>query len=101
MLPQLVQHPFNGLYILFDFAFSIDENVIEVYYYENVKLFCQDLVDIALERSRYVSQSEKYHLVLKIAMVGLEDRFPFVSFPNPHLMVSIGQIKLGEILSPT
>ena len=28
-------------------------------------------------------------------------RLPFIAFPNPRLMISISQIELGEILSPT
>ncbi len=54
MLSKLLQHRLNGLHVLLSFAFSIDEDVIEVYYHENVELLCQDLVDIALKRSRCV-----------------------------------------------
>ena len=87
--------------MLFAFALEIDKNVIEVHYHENVELLCQNLVDIALERGRYVGQSKRYHLVLEMAIAGLEGRFSFVSFPNPHSMVGIGQIELGETSSPT
>ncbi len=88
------------MYILFAFALGVDKDVIEVHYHKNAELFCQDLVDIGLERGRCVGQSKKHHLVLKMAIVGFESHLLFVSFPNPHLMVGISQIELGEMLSP-
>ncbi len=76
--------------MLFVFAFSVDKDVIKVHYHENVKLLCQDLINIALERGQWVGQSKKHHLILKMAIMGPKGRLPFVSFPNPHLMVGIG-----------
>ena len=35
--------------MLFILALSVDENVIKVHYQENDKLFCQDLVNVALK----------------------------------------------------
>ncbi len=89
------------MYILFDFPLSVDEDVIKVYYHENVKLFYQDLIDIALKCGLYIGQFKRHNLVLKMAIAGLEDRFLFISFSNPYLIVDIGQIKLGETSSPT
>ena len=76
--------------MLFAFTLGINEDIIKVYYYENIKFFYQDLVDIALERGRYIGQSKRHHLVLKMAIAGLKHRLLFISFPNPYLMVSIG-----------
>ena len=101
VLPQLVQHLPNGLDVLFALTLSVNENVIELHHHKNVKLLGQDLVDIALKYGRCVSQSKRYNLVLKMAIAGHESRFPFIAFPNPHLMVDIGQIELGETSSPT
>ncbi len=72
-----------------------------IHYYKNVKLLCQDLVDIALEYGRCIGQSKRYHLVLEMAIADPEGRLTFVSFFNPHLMVGIGLIALGETLSLT
>ena len=90
MLPQLVQHPSNGLYMLFVFTLGVDKDVIKVHYHENVKFFCQDLVDIALEYNRYIDQSKRDHLELEMAIADLKSRLPFVSFTNPYLMIGIG-----------
>ena len=90
MLPQLVQYPSNGLYILFAFILVVDEDIIEVHYHKNVEFFYQNLVDIALKYARCIGQSKKYHLILKMAIVGPEGCFSFILFPNLHLMVDIG-----------
>ncbi len=70
--------------MLFAIAFNINEDVIKVHYLENVELLCQDLINIALECGRYVSQSKKHNLVLKVAIAGLENRLLFVAFLDPH-----------------
>ena len=90
MLSQLVQHLSNGLHMLFAFAFGIDKDVIEVHYHKNVKLLYQNLMNIALERGRYIGQSKKHHLVLKMAIASLKSYLPSVSFFNCYLMIGIG-----------
>ncbi len=97
----MVRYLSNGLDVLFALALSVDEDVIEIHYHENVKLLVQDLVDIALKRSRCIGQSERHDLVLEMAVVGPEGRLPFVAFPDPHSIVGVGQIELGETSSPT
>ncbi len=82
--------------MLSSFTFGIDEGIIEVHYHKNVELLYQDLIDIALERSRYIGQSKKHHLVFEMAIAGPEGCFPFIAFSDPHLIVDISQIKLGE-----
>ena len=85
--------------MLFSLVFGIDIDVIKVCYHKNIKFLCQNLVDVTLERGRYVGQFKKYHLVLKMAIAGLKSRFSFVFFSNLYLIIGICQIKLGEILS--
>ena len=87
--------------MFFSLGFGIDEDVIKIYYYENVKLFYKNLVNVALERSRCVGQSKKYHLILEMAIAGPEDCFSFISFFDLHPIIGIGQIELGETSSPT
>ena len=82
-------------------AFGIDENIIKVYYHENVKLFCQDLIDIALKYGQCISQSKKHHPVLEIAIAAFEGRFPFIAFSNCYLMVGVDEIELDKMSSPT
>ncbi len=87
--------------MLFALTLSIDEDVIEIHYYKDVELFGQDFVNVTLKRSWCVGQSEKHNLVLEMAVTGPEGRLPFIAFPDSYSMVGIGQIKLGEPLSPT
>ncbi len=101
MLLQLVQYSSNGLYVLFAFALGVDEDVIEVYYHKNVKLLCQDLVDIALKHSRRIGQSKRHDLIFEVTIAGPEGRFSFIAFLDSHLMVGISQIELGKTLSLT
>ncbi len=101
MLLQLVQYPSNGLDVLFALALSVDEDVIEIHYHENVEFLGQDLVDVALKRGRCVGQTKRHNLVLKMAIAGPEGRLPFTAFPDPHSMIGIGQIELGETSIPT
>ncbi len=96
---QLLQHPLNGYYVLFTFAFDIDEDVIKIHNHKNFELLCQKLINIALERGRYIGQSKRYHLVLEIAIAGPEGGFPFMAFSNLHLMIGISQIELDKTLS--
>ncbi len=100
MLPQLVHHPSDGLYILFALTFSIDEDVIEIHYHENVELLGQEFVDITLKCDRCVGQSKRHDLILEIAIAGPEGRFSFIAFPDPYSIIGIGQIELGEMSNP-
>ena len=76
--------------MLFALIFSVDEDVIKVYYHKNVKLLYQNLIDIALEYDWCIDKSERYDLVLEMAIAGLESHLPFISFPDPHSIVGIG-----------
>ncbi len=101
MLLQLVQHLSNGLYVLFAFVLGVNKDVIEVHYYKNVEFFYQDLVNVTLKCSRGIGQSKKYDLIFEMAIAGLEGRLLLIAFFDPHLMVGIGQIELGETSSLT
>ncbi len=87
--------------MLFALVLSIDKDIIEIHYYEDVELLGQDLIYLTLKRGQCIGQSERHDLVLKMAVAGPEGRFPFVTFPDPHSMVGINQIELGEPSSPT
>ena len=92
MLLQLLQHSSNNFYMLFAFTFSIDKDIIKVYYHKNVEFLCYDFIDVALECGRCVGQSKKHHLVHKMAIAAFEGHFLFITFFDPHSIISIGQI---------
>ncbi len=101
MLPQLVSHLLNDLYMLFALTFNVDKDVIKIQYHKNVKLLCQDLVHIPLKCSQCVCQSKRHDLIFEMTIADLESRLPFIAFPDLHSMVGISQIKLGETSSLT
>ena len=101
MLLQLLQYLSNGLYMLFTFAFDVDKDIIKIHYYKNVKFLYQDLVDVAQECGQYIGESKRHHLILEIAIAAPKGRFLFIAFLDSHLMVSIGEIELGETSSST
>ena len=72
--------------------FGIDQNVIQIYYNKNIKLFSKNLVDIALKTGRSIEKSESHNLVLEVAVLDTKDRFLFITFLYPHLMISTSAI---------
>ena len=85
--------------MLFAFAFSIDENVIKVYYHKNIKLCCQNFIVIALKCDRYIGQSKKHNLIFEVAITVFKGYLLFIAFSDPHLMIGVGKIKLSETSS--
>ena len=72
MLLQLLWHPLNHFYMLFAFAFYINRDVMKVYYHKNIKLFGQNLINIALKHSRCSDQSKRDDSILEMTIMGLE-----------------------------
>ena len=75
--------------MLFSFAFTVDEDLIEIHYHKDVKFVRQNLVNVALERGQYIGQSKRYYLVLKVAIASFESYLPFIAFLDLHSIVSI------------
>lgn len=75
---------------------GINRNVIQIYNDENIELLSQNLVNITLEAGWCIGKTKKYDLVLEMAVLGAESRFPFIALLNPHPVVSTGQIQLSK-----
>ena len=54
IFPQKIQYPPHGFHVTLTLIFSVDEDVIQIHDDKNIGLFCQNLIDIALEASRSV-----------------------------------------------
>ncbi len=65
--------------MLFALAFGVDKDIIKVHYYENIEVLCQDLINVALENGRCISQSKRHHLVLKMAIASSENCLLFIA----------------------
>ncbi len=70
----------------------VDQNLIQIHHNEGIKLFSKDLVDIALKTGWCIRKAKGHYLVLKVAISGVEGCLPFVTFSNPHSMVSTSEI---------
>ena len=50
ILLEFVQYPADILNVMLFPIFVIDQDVIQIYDHEDIKLFCYDLIDIPLKR---------------------------------------------------
>lgn len=98
MLLELFQNLIHCIDVSWTGVFSVDKNVIKIYYLEDQELLGKNFINIALKKSRCICQTKKHDLVLKIAISVSESCFLFGSYLYLHLMVDASQIKLHEIL---
>ena len=84
------------LNVAFSLVFGIDEDIIQIYNDKDIEFFYKDLMDVALECCRSVGQSKKHHLILKVAISGLESSLLLISFANSHPVVGTGEVELGK-----
>ena len=82
--------------VAFSLVFGVDEDIIQIHNDKDIKLFRQDLLDVALEGYRSVGQSKRYHQILEVAISGPESSFPLISFANSHLVIGTGEVELGK-----
>lgn len=71
------------------FIFSINKSVIIVHNDKNIEFFCQNLVDIALERDQCIGQSKRHYLIFQVDIAGLESHFLFFTFSDFYPIVGI------------
>ena len=72
--------------------FNIDQDIVQIHYNKNIKLFSKNLVDIVLKTSRCVRKVKEHYLVLKVTIFSTENRFLLITISNSHLIISIGKI---------
>ena len=94
--PQLVKNPAYCLDVAFALIFGIDKDIIQIHNNEDIKFFCEDLIDVALEYCRSVGQSKRHHRIFEVAVSGLESSFPLISFANSYWVVGTNEVKLSK-----
>ena len=82
----------------FALILTVDEDIIHIHNDKNIELFRKDLVDVALECCRSVGQSERYYLILKVAVSSPESSLLLISITNSHPMIGTGEVELGKPL---
>lgn len=79
-------------------VFGINQDVIQIHNDKNIKFLDKDLINVALKDGRGIGKSKKNDLILQIAVLGLEDYFPFGTFTNSYPVVCIFQIQQSKML---
>ncbi len=74
---------------------GIDEDVVQVYDYGNVKHVSKNVVHEALERCRSIGEPKRHDTPFKGAVTGPEGCFPFITFSYVYEMISVSEIKFG------
>ncbi len=100
IFPQLLEYPSHCLNVELSWILSIDQDVVQVHYNEDIKLLIENFVDIALKTGGCIGKAEGHYLVLEVAVSGAKGRLLFVTFSNPHLMIGTSQIQLGKPFGP-
>ena len=77
-----------------------NKDVVQINENELVYHISQDVVHQGLEDGRHVREAERHDEVLPVPRRRVEGRLPFVAFLNPHQVVGIPEIQLGEDGSP-
>ena len=80
----------------FALILDVDENIIQIHNDKDIKLFREDLIDIALEYCRSVGQSKRHHLIFEVAISGSESSLLLISFANSHPVIGTGKVELGK-----
>ncbi len=78
--------------------FSIDQNVVQIHYNEDIKLFSKNFVDIVLKIGGCIGKVKGYYLVLEVVVSSAKSRLLFVTFLNLHLMIGTSQVQPGKLL---
>ena len=82
--------------VVFFPIFIVNKDIIQIKNNKDIKFFCKDFIDVILEYYWSVNQPKRYYLILEVTVSGPESSLLLISFANSHLMVSIGEIKLGK-----
>ncbi len=74
---------------------GIDEDVVEVYDYGNVKHVSKNVIHKALECRKSVGEPKRHDTPFEGAVTGPEGCFPFITFSYAYEMISMLEIKFG------
>jgi len=77
------------MFIIFYFAFRKDKDVVKVYYIEYVNIATKGMVNIGLESSKDISQTERYDEVFIVAISRPKGGLPLVSFLYSYSIVGV------------
>ncbi len=74
---------------------GINEDVVKVYDYGNIKHVSENIVHEALERRGSIGESKRHDMPFEGAVAGPEGCFPFITFGYAYEMISMLKIEFG------
>ena len=83
----------------FSLVLDIDKDIIQIYNDKDIKLFCKNLIAIALEGCQSVSPLKRYYQIFEMTVSSLEKCFLLISFTNSYLVISICEFELSKLLT--
>ena len=97
MLCQYLQDPSDHSFV-FLFCLCKDQNVIQVHYYNPFSYeSSEDVIHHSLEGGGTVGHSEEHHKRFKVAAVGAEGRFSFISGLDAYVIETPVDVKFREV----
>ncbi|KAG5349138.1 hypothetical protein C0989_005657 [Termitomyces sp. Mn162] len=79
--------------------FGVDEDVVEVHaHYTLHNEVPEDFIHHGLEGGWAVGETKEYNKWLKQSLVGLEGHLPLISLLNVHIVVTLLDVQLSEVL---
>ena len=72
--------------------FGIDQDIIQIYHNEDIKLLSENFVNIALKINWYVKKSNRYDLILEVTISSTKNHLPLIAFLNSHLIIDTSEI---------
>ena len=83
---------FSDMALVFFFGVRVDEYVIKVYQYTNIKQVAKNVIHEVLECSGCVGESKRHYTPFEGAIASLESRLPFVALPDLDQMVGMLEV---------
>lgn len=77
---------------------DIDQNIIQIDHKQDIKLFKEDFINIALKTSCYIGKSEGHDLIYKVTISSIKSYFPLITLSNFYQMISTSEIYLDKSL---
>jgi len=69
------------LYII-SHVIRIDQNIIKIDYYTNIKKIRKDVIHKVLEGDRSVGETKEHKRLFEWSVVGVKHSLPFITFSN-------------------
>ena len=77
------------MFVIFYFAFREDKDVVKVYYIEHINVATKGIVNVGLEGSRSIGQTERHDEVFVVAISRPKGGLPLVSFSYLYPVVGV------------